>query len=117
MYARCSPSLLVHNQVDCKPRAAAVRSPRGGKRYGSVSPGSNGGRRHSRWSYVSFRTRDEPGFPDGIVATGKQASMRSDLSTVRVVLVDEQEVVRRGVAKVLESDTAFRVVGEAGSVS
>jgi two-component system, NarL family, response regulator DevR len=31
--------------------------------------------------------------------------------------VDEQEVVRRGVAKVLEGDTALRVVGEAGSVS
>ena len=43
--------------------------------------------------------------------------MRSDLSVVRVFLVDEQEVVRRGVAKVLEGDTAIRVVGEAGSVS
>jgi two-component system, NarL family, response regulator DevR len=30
--------------------------------------------------------------------------------------VDEQEVVRRGVAKVLEGDTEIRVVGEAGSV-
>jgi two-component system response regulator DevR len=43
--------------------------------------------------------------------------VRSALFTVRVLLVDEQEVVRRGVAKVLEGDTALRVVGEAGSVS
>ena len=42
--------------------------------------------------------------------------MRSDLLLVRVFLVDEQEVVRRGVAKVLEGDTAIKVVGEAGSV-
>ena len=43
--------------------------------------------------------------------------MRSELPEVRVFLVDEQEVVRRGVAKVLEGDTALTVVGEAGSVS
>ena len=42
--------------------------------------------------------------------------MRSDLLAVRLLLVDGQEVVRRGVAKVLEDDTALRVVGEAGSV-
>ena len=43
--------------------------------------------------------------------------MRSELPVSRVFLVDEQEVVRRGVAKVLEGDTALKVVGEAGSVS
>jgi two-component system, NarL family, response regulator DevR len=50
-------------------------------------------------------------------ATGKQASVRSELPAVRIFLVDDQEVVRRGVAKVLESDTGLKVVGEAGSVS
>ena len=43
--------------------------------------------------------------------------MRSELPEFRVFLVDEQEVVRRGVARVLEGDTALKVVGEAGSVS
>jgi DNA-binding NarL/FixJ family response regulator len=43
--------------------------------------------------------------------------LRSDLSAVRVFLVDEHEVVRRGVTKMLENDTEIRVVGEAGSVS
>jgi two-component system response regulator DevR len=43
--------------------------------------------------------------------------VRSDVRVVRVFLVDEEEVVRRGVAKVLEGDTALEVVGEAGSVS
>jgi two-component system, NarL family, response regulator DevR len=43
--------------------------------------------------------------------------VRSELPVVRVFLVDEQEVVRRGVAKVLEGDTGLGVVGEAGSVS
>ena len=42
--------------------------------------------------------------------------MLSDLLMLRIFLVDEQEVVRRGVAKVLEGDTQIRVVGEAGSV-
>ncbi|MGY1835558.1 response regulator [Blastococcus sp. SYSU DS0510] len=35
--------------------------------------------------------------------------------TVRVFLVDDHEVVRRGVADVLEDDPAISVVGEAGS--
>ncbi|MCF6736561.1 response regulator transcription factor [Blastococcus sp. KM273129] len=35
--------------------------------------------------------------------------------TVRVFLVDDHEVVRRGVADVLEEDPAVSVVGEAGS--
>ena len=42
--------------------------------------------------------------------------MRPDMFVVRVFLVDDQEVVRRGVAKMLEGDTEIRVVGEAGSV-
>jgi two-component system response regulator DevR len=36
---------------------------------------------------------------------------------VRVFLVDDHEVVRRGVAEVLEEDPAISVVGEAGSVA
>ena len=38
-------------------------------------------------------------------------------SAVRVFLVDDHEVVRRGVAEVLEDDPGIRVVGEAGSVA
>jgi DNA-binding NarL/FixJ family response regulator len=55
----------------------------------------------------------------GLLATthGKQVSVRSDLPSVRVFLVDEQELLRRGVTKVLEGDTEIRVVGEAGAVS
>jgi two-component system response regulator DevR len=36
---------------------------------------------------------------------------------VRVFLVDDHEVVRRGVAEVLEEDPVITVVGEAGSVA
>lgn len=59
---------------------------------------SRGGRRHPR-------------------CHGKAGLVRSELPGFRVFLVDEHEVVRRGVAKVLEGDTALKVVGEAGSVS
>ncbi|MGY2129680.1 response regulator [Blastococcus sp. SYSU DS0617] len=38
-------------------------------------------------------------------------------ATVRVFLVDDHEVVRRGVAEVLEDDPALVVAGEAGSVA
>lgn len=38
-------------------------------------------------------------------------------SAVRVFLVDDHEVVRRGVAEVLEDDAGLTVVGEAGSVA
>jgi two-component system response regulator DevR len=38
-------------------------------------------------------------------------------SPVRVFLVDDHEVVRRGVAEVLEEDPGITVVGEAGSVA
>ena len=51
------------------------------------------------------------------VAREGRSGVQSDRLVVRVLLVDEQEVVRRGVAKVLQGDTALRVVGEAGSVS
>jgi len=40
-----------------------------------------------------------------------------DSSVVRVFLVDDHEVVRRGVAEVLEDDPGLVVVGEAGSVA
>ncbi len=38
-------------------------------------------------------------------------------SPVRVFLVDDHEVVRRGVAEVLEEDPGITVTGEAGSVA
>jgi hypothetical protein len=41
----------------------------------------------------------------------------SDTAFVRVLVVDEQEVVRHGVTQVLEGDAGIPVVGEAGSVA
>jgi two-component system, NarL family, response regulator DevR len=61
-------------------------------------------------------------FPGSPVASGVTAGMerrvsgRSDLPAVRVFLVDEQDVVRRGVARMLEGANDLRVVGEARSV-
>ena len=43
--------------------------------------------------------------------------MEASEGLVRVFLVDDHEVVRRGVAEVLEEDPGISVVGEAGSVS
>ncbi|RBY81672.1 DNA-binding response regulator [Geodermatophilus sp. TF02-6] len=43
--------------------------------------------------------------------------MRSAAAAIRVFLVDDHEVVRRGVAEVLEEDPGISVVGEAGSVA
>ena len=43
--------------------------------------------------------------------------MESPNSAVRVFLVDDHEVVRRGVAEVLEDDPGITVAGEAGSVA
>ena len=43
--------------------------------------------------------------------------MESGNGAVRVFLVDDHEVVRRGVAEVLEEDPVISVVGEAGSVA
>ena len=43
--------------------------------------------------------------------------MPDSAPTVRVFLVDDHEVVRRGVAEVLEDDPTIVVVGEAGSVA
>jgi two-component system, NarL family, response regulator DevR len=70
----------------------------------------------------SGRTRRGP-FPSGplldshvAVASEGQVRVRSELPMVRVFLVDEQEVLRRGVTKVLEGGTEIRVVGEAGSL-
>jgi DNA-binding NarL/FixJ family response regulator len=40
-----------------------------------------------------------------------------DAPAIRVFLVDDHEVVRRGVAEVLEDDPGITVVGEAGSVA
>jgi two-component system, NarL family, response regulator DevR len=40
-----------------------------------------------------------------------------DTGRVRVFLVDDHEVVRRGVAEVLEDDAGLTVAGEAGSVA
>ncbi|TQN41052.1 LuxR family two component transcriptional regulator [Blastococcus colisei] len=43
--------------------------------------------------------------------------MQSPSRLVRVFLVDDHEVVRRGVAEVLEDDPGITVAGEAGSVA
>lgn len=43
--------------------------------------------------------------------------MQPALPLVRVFLVDDHEVVRRGVAEVLEDDPGITVAGEAGSVA
>jgi two-component system response regulator DevR len=43
--------------------------------------------------------------------------MQPQPPVVRVFLVDDHEVVRRGVAEVLEDDAGISVVGEAGSVA
>jgi DNA-binding NarL/FixJ family response regulator len=43
--------------------------------------------------------------------------VQSQPPTVRVFLVDDHEVVRRGVAEVLEDDPGIQVVGEAGSAA
>jgi two-component system, NarL family, response regulator DevR len=43
--------------------------------------------------------------------------MGEEPTEVRVFLVDDHEVVRRGVAELLEEDPTIRVVGEAGSVA
>lgn len=43
--------------------------------------------------------------------------MPHDAAFVRVLVVDEQEVVRRGVAQVLTGEPGITVVGEAGSVA
>ena len=43
--------------------------------------------------------------------------MQPSASPVRVFLVDDHEVVRRGVAEVLEDDPGITVSGEAGSVA
>jgi DNA-binding NarL/FixJ family response regulator len=42
--------------------------------------------------------------------------VHADEPSIRVFLVDDHEVVRRGVAEVLEDDPGISVVGEAGSV-
>jgi two-component system, NarL family, response regulator DevR len=43
--------------------------------------------------------------------------VESPLAQVRVFLVDDHEVVRRGVAEVLEDDPGITVAGEAGSMA
>jgi two-component system response regulator DevR len=43
--------------------------------------------------------------------------VQPDSSSVRVFLVDDHEVVRRGVAEVLEDEPGITVAGEAGSVA
>lgn len=60
----------------------------------------------------------------GGVAPGTDTAVREELVTLpsdpvslRVVLVEEYEVVRRGVARVLEADAGITIVGEAGSAA
>lgn len=52
-----------------------------------------------------------------IVESAAQTLLVTNPNTVRVYLVDDHEVVRRGVASLLESDGDIHVVGEAGTVS
>jgi two-component system response regulator DevR len=47
----------------------------------------------------------------------EHGAVPSDTAIVRVLVVDEQEVVRRGVAQVLASDAGITVLGEAASVA
>jgi two-component system, NarL family, response regulator DevR len=83
----------------------------------SVLPAEAGGRRYPPVGPRSVPDPRKPGFLCGTVATdGGTSTLQSDLLLVRILLVDEQEVVRRGVAKVLEGQPEIRVVGEAGSV-
>src|SRR3712207_3063023 len=48
---------------------------------------------------------------------GGGAVVQPSPTQVRVFLVDDHEVVRRGVAEVLEDDPGITVVGEAGTVA
>jgi two-component system, NarL family, response regulator DevR len=48
---------------------------------------------------------------------GEEGAVAAAASGVRVFLVDDHEVVRRGVAEVLEDDPEISVVGEAGTVA
>jgi two-component system, NarL family, response regulator DevR len=83
----------------------------------SVLPAEAGGRRYPPVGPRSVPDPRKPGFLCGTVGTdGGTSTLQSDLLLVRILLVDEQEVVRRGVAKVLEGQPEIRVVGEAGSV-
>jgi two-component system, NarL family, response regulator DevR len=66
---------------------------------------------------ASFRFENAQGLNSHVTTAKKAVSVRPEQPEVRVFLVDEQEVFRRGVAKVLERDAALTVVGEAGSVS
>jgi two-component system, NarL family, response regulator DevR len=47
----------------------------------------------------------------------EEAGVETESPPVRVFLVDDHEVVRRGVAEVLEDDPGITVAGEAGSVA
>ncbi len=53
----------------------------------------------------------------GSSSAGRRPVDMESAPTVRVFLVDDHEVVRRGVAEVLEDDPGITVVGEAGSVA
>jgi DNA-binding NarL/FixJ family response regulator len=48
---------------------------------------------------------------------GGRVLVQPDFSAVRVFLVDDHEVVRRGVAEVLEDDPGITIAGEAGSMA
>ena len=52
-----------------------------------------------------------------IPASGRGLPVESPNAAVRVFLVDDYEVVRRGVAEVLEDDPGITVAGEAGSMA
>ena len=49
--------------------------------------------------------------------TVASSAQQKELVMVKVFLVDDHEVVRRGLADLLASDPELEIVGEAGSVS
>jgi|SRR3954452_23559852 two-component system response regulator DevR len=52
-----------------------------------------------------------------VLSRKELVALPSDTSAVRILVIDEQEVVRRGVLRLLESEAGITVVGEAASVA
>ena len=96
-----------------EPKPGALRSPvRAEHRRGAAewSPGPRAVLiRVARAAETDVRFR--------LLPRGELVTVPSDTASVRVLVVDEQEVVRRGVAQVLAGDSGITVVGEAGSIA
>jgi DNA-binding NarL/FixJ family response regulator len=52
-----------------------------------------------------------------VVATGTLPILRSSASPIRVLVVDDHEVVRRGICTLLEEENDFEIVGQASTTS